>query len=152
MRVSKTFTQPSLAKQSFKDECDINTIMKRYERTGMIEHINKHRGDYTDATGVEDYHTSLNQVLAAQEAFASLPSRVRSNFNNDPGQFMTFVENPENRDNLHELLKEPTGARIPPNERGGPDPGSPTAPTANPAPAATQPVETAKPGSAGPIA
>jgi len=43
------FTQPSLTRQSFKDECDVNLIVKRYTETGMINHIPRSTPQYGDA-------------------------------------------------------------------------------------------------------
>jgi len=43
------FTQPSLTRQSFKDECDVNLIVKRYTETGMINHIPRRTPEYGDA-------------------------------------------------------------------------------------------------------
>jgi len=44
-----SFTQPSLTRQSFKDECDVNQIVKRYTETGMINHIPRTTPQYGDA-------------------------------------------------------------------------------------------------------
>jgi len=46
---AKVFTQPSLTKQSFRDECDVNLIVKRYTETGMINHIPRTNPQYGDA-------------------------------------------------------------------------------------------------------
>jgi len=43
------FTEPSLTRQSFKDECDVNLIVKRYTETGMINHIPRTQPQYGDA-------------------------------------------------------------------------------------------------------
>ena len=43
------FTRPSLTRQSFKDECDVNQIVKRYTETGMINHIPRSTPQYGDA-------------------------------------------------------------------------------------------------------
>lgn len=125
MRYQKHFPKQSLAKQSFKDECNINNIMQRFEKDGLVDHVNKFNGDYADALGVEDYHTSLNQVMAAKEAFLTLPSRVRANFDNDPGRFMDFVDNPENIDKVKLLLNDENGAGGVPK---GTDPPNPVEP------------------------
>ena len=39
-------SKPSLTKQSFTKECDINNIMKKYQKTGAIDHVNKHEASY----------------------------------------------------------------------------------------------------------
>ena len=93
----------SLAKQSFQKECDINNIMRKFEKTGQIPHLNTHTGGYGHYIGFEDYHTSLNKILAADEAFASLPAHVRTKFQNDPAQFLEFAQNPQNLPQMREM-------------------------------------------------
>lgn len=102
---------PGRTKQAFKAECDINTIMKRYEKTGIVDHVARFGGRYGDYLGAVDYHTAMNEVTKAQEMFLSLPARVRARFGNDPGQFVEFALNPENLDELREL------GLAPPRER-----------------------------------
>lgn len=92
--------RPSLAKQSFRDEVDINNIVSRFANTGVIEHLNKYDGNYGDFTVVQPYQDALNTVMAAQEAFDSLPSKIRTRFNNDPEQFLNFATDPKNTDEL----------------------------------------------------
>ncbi len=128
---------PSLAKQSFREECDINTIMKKYEKTGLIEHLNRHQGDYGNFIGYEAYHESLNKLLAAQEAFASIPSSIRRKFGNDPAEFLEFAQNPENLDQMIEMglapPKRPEARTEEPPAPGDPLPGTaPEAPGASP--------------------
>ena len=95
-------TGPSMTKQSHKDECDINRIMAKYQKTGVITHVAKYAMEYGDATDL-DYQTALNTVLEAQRMFADLPSSVRRKFDEDPAQFLEFVQNPENVDEMREL-------------------------------------------------
>lgn len=102
-RVQKFFTQPSLTKQSFKDECDINNIMKKYQKTGLVTHLASFSGQYGDFTSAEDYHASFNKVLEAQDMFMTLPSSVRSRFENDPAKFLEFVHDPKNQTDLVKL-------------------------------------------------
>lgn len=91
----------SLTHQSMAPECDINTIMKKYERTGVLEHRNRFQGAYGDFTHAPaDYHASMNAVLAAEEMFSTLPARVRRRFHNDPGAFIEFTADPENAEEM----------------------------------------------------
>jgi len=90
-------------KQSFKAECDVNTIVKRYQKEGILTHVNSRVGSYSDLIGFSDYHTSLNQIIAAQNSFNSLPSTLRSRFRNDPAEFLAFTQNPENFDEMVKL-------------------------------------------------
>lgn len=98
-------------KQSHKDETDINSIMKRFEKTGMIEFINSHEPKYGDVTAM-DYQTSMQNVAQANEMFADLPAKVRDRFDNDPAELLEFLDNPANREEavllgLVEPQKEP---------------------------------------------
>ncbi len=134
-RVTKAFLLPSLAKQSFADECNINNIMAKFNKTGILEHENKRKPRYGDLIDAVDYHSSLNKTIEAQDAFDNLPSAIRSRFNNEPGEFLEFVDNPENAEELVTLgLAEPlagASAHAVDAPSGGPDqtaPGAPEAP------------------------
>lgn len=94
---------PSLTHQCFKDECDINNIMAKWVKDGLATHVMQYQGRYEDLSGVEDYHTSLNRVIAAQEAFESLPAVIRTKFDNDPGRFLEFVGDPANKNEMAKL-------------------------------------------------
>ncbi len=94
---------PSRAKQSFSNECDINKIMERFEKDGVLEHVNHHQGQYGDFLGVQPYNESLNQVMAAQGMFNSLPANIRTRFDNDPAKFLDFVADPENIPEMREI-------------------------------------------------
>ena len=85
----------SLTKQSFRDECDINKLMSKYQKQGVISHVNVRPPQYGDFTNIVEYDAALRMVAAAQAAFAALPSAVRSRFDNDPAGFLDFVQNPD---------------------------------------------------------
>lgn len=108
-RVLKRFDLPTMAKQSFKEECDINTIMKKYEKTGLIDHNSRYRGRYEDVSGAVDLHEAMGIVQAAEEAFSSLTAKIRKRFDNEPGKFLEFAQNPENLEAMREMgLAAPT--------------------------------------------
>jgi len=87
----------SLAQQHFKDECDINNILRQFNITGQLpeQTLSPRYGDFT---GIGDYHTALNQVIAAEDEFMSLPAQIRARFENDPAQLIEFLNQPENYD------------------------------------------------------
>lgn len=115
-RVQSENDLPSLAVQSCKDECDINQILKKYMKTRLMTHVNQNQGNYGDFTSVQDYRSSLDQVMAAQEMFDSLPSNVRKRFENDPAEFLTFVGDPSNLQEAKDLGLIPVddGPVVPP--------------------------------------
>ena len=63
----------SRTKQSFKDECDINNILKKYNKTGQLPAMIKADPKYGDFSNSASYQESLNLVLLAQEQFSNLP-------------------------------------------------------------------------------
>lgn len=102
-RVTLDCSDKSLTKQSFAAECDINTIMRKFEKTGLIDHNAKHGGSYGDFLAAPEYHEACNAVLAADAAFMSLPSGLRKRFNNDPAAFLEFAQDPANQEAMAEL-------------------------------------------------
>jgi phage internal scaffolding protein len=103
-RVSYETKGASLTQQHFKDEVDIKKIIKKYDRTGIIQNVNKAVAQYGDFTAsVNEYADALNLVVAAQQHFAQLPSEIRERFNNDPGTFLEQVGNPDNKEEMQQL-------------------------------------------------
>ena len=94
--------EPTRAQQHHKDECDINVILERFGKTGQMP-VNAISGTYGDFSGVHDYHTALNQLIAADNEFAALPAHIRSRFANEPANLIQFLENPDNRAEAEKL-------------------------------------------------
>jgi phage internal scaffolding protein len=94
--------EPSLAQQHYKDECDINTILQKFNITGLLPQspLSPRYGDFT---GIGDYHTALNRVIAAQDEFEALPAQIRARFDNDPANLIEFLENSDNREEAEKL-------------------------------------------------
>lgn len=131
-----TFPETTMTKQSFQAECDINTIMDKYKVTGLVQHVQAVQGSYGDFTSVQDYQLTLNQVIAAQEAFDQLPSKIRLRFNNDPAHLMAFLSDQDNQEEAIRLglaERKPT----PPKPEEKPGSASPTEKKSEPATPAT---------------
>lgn len=123
---------PSMTKQEFVAECDINNIIKQYSTSGVIRHISERaaQGQYMDLPDNIDFQESLNMVHQAQSAFATLPSSVRSRFQNDPAEFLAFMADPANQDEIIKLglatdSRPPKQPEMPPTEKTGGEGGSP---------------------------
>lgn len=95
-------TGPGLTKQSMRDECNINNIMAKYQKTGLVDFVSNREAQYMETDPI-DFHEAMNIVTSAKEMFADIPSSIRKKFNNDPGEFLEFVQNPENIDQVYEL-------------------------------------------------
>lgn len=96
------FPEVSRTHQSFKDECDINTIVKQAISTGRLPDLIKENPSYGDFSSPLSYHDAMNVVAMANEQFAALPSHTRARFENDPEKFLAFTADPEN---LPEMVK-----------------------------------------------
>lgn len=86
----------SLAQQQFVEESDINTIVERFGLNGELPSVLR-APTYGDYTGIGDFQSAMNAVLAAQANFMELPAKVRARFSNDPQQFLEFVQDEANR-------------------------------------------------------
>lgn len=93
----------SCTKQSHQAECDINTILKRYQKNGVLTHYAKFGGHYEDLPSDIDYQAGMNAIIQAEDAFMSLPSQLRNRFSNDPARFLAFVQDPANAGELESL-------------------------------------------------
>lgn len=91
-----------MAQQQFAEECDINTIVKRFGLTGQLP-TNFNPPVSGDFTGINDFHSAMNQVRSAQEEFMKLDGQLRYRFNNDPQRLMEFLEDSNNRDEALKL-------------------------------------------------
>lgn len=110
----------TMTKQSHKSECDINTILRQFQKTGIISHINNHKGEYVNLPDSIDYQDGLNTVLRGEAAFAALPSKVRDHYDNDPLKFLAAFGDDVERKRLEEwgLINPPVapGGAVPPVE------------------------------------
>lgn len=88
---------PSRTQQNFAEESDINTIVKRFNLTGELP-SNFRAPQYGDFDGIADYQSALNQVMAANDAFMSMPAGLRARFHNNPQNLIEFLSREENRD------------------------------------------------------
>lgn len=116
-KLGVVYKPESRTKQSFVAECDINNILKQYKLSGMVTHISAKaaQGAYTDLPDPIEFQESLNIVAQAENAFATLPSKVRERFGNDPERFLMFTSDPANAKEMADL-----GLTNPPPKAAGP--------------------------------
>lgn len=87
--------EPTRTKQSFVEECDINTIVRRFKLTGELP-SNVRLPQYGDFTQAYDYKSAMDAIRAANESFNAMPADVRARFDNDPAQFVDFCNDEKN--------------------------------------------------------
>lgn len=129
----------SLTQQQFKNSVNINTIMAKAKKTGVLP-VRTNQPYFGDFSIVTNYKEMLDKVLAIDELFMQLPSKVRNKFANNPEEILTFLQDPKNEDEAREigLLRPLTREeRIERREAEQAAQAAPT--TAEPAPAQTEP-------------
>lgn len=109
-------------KQEFKNECDINSIMKHWESTGLLAHASATPPTYGDFNSEIDYQSALNAIISAEESFNDLPSEIRDRMGNDPGRLIDFLSDPDNHD---EAVKLGLKTEPPPKPASSEEPKAP---------------------------
>ena len=64
-------------------------------KLGEQTNVSPQFGDFSNEF---DFRQAQETVIRAAEAFASLPSRVRKRFNNDPAELLEFLADEKNRE------------------------------------------------------
>jgi len=106
-RVTLSTSRESRVEQSHKDAVNINSIIKRFNKTGYLPDPVL-TGVYGDFSGSLDFHQSQDKIIQAKDAFMALPSDIREFFDNDPGALLEFVHDDSNREAAEEMGLIPT--------------------------------------------
>lgn len=120
----------SRTKQSFAEQVNINTIIKKVARTGLVpQRSGAFYGDFSDGLS---YQESLAKINAANDAFMELPADLRTKFDNDPSNLINFLADPKNKDEAINLglLEKPKAENPPPGTPAANPPQVPTQPPA----------------------
>lgn len=95
---------PSMTKQSFKEECDINCIIERARLGQDMSSVVRDRvAQYGDFTNVPSFQEALNLVNRANGMFMSLDASIRERFANDPSRMIAFLQDVKNYDEAVKL-------------------------------------------------
>lgn len=92
------FEGESLTQQHFKDAVDINNILAKYRKTGIIEHVKRAKAIYGDFTELAEYTKNLDKVAKAQQSFEMLPAELRNQFKNSIPGFFEYIQDPKNKE------------------------------------------------------
>lgn len=68
------FTDPTLTRGSFKDECDVSNIVKTYARTGMVNHVARRQPQYFAAPELD-----FAEHMRTQAAIATYSEESQAN-------------------------------------------------------------------------
>lgn len=115
---------PSLTKQEFKEDADINVIVRRFNVTGQLPQ-GVVAPVFQDFEGVFDFQSAMNVIAGAESAFMSMPAEVRYRFHNDPHEFVAFCSDESNRaeaERLGLVFRRSEGANPSGSSGGAPAP------------------------------
>lgn len=100
----------SLADQSQAVEADINTIVDRFMRTGVLPANSVAMPPaFVDVTGTQiDFQQAQEVLRLAKESFMALPAKVREKFENNVEAFYEYVhdKDPSVKDERLKQLRE----------------------------------------------
>lgn len=98
--------EKSLTDQSQADDCDINLLMKRYEKSGVIV-TNSQSPSFGDVSDLKSFQEAQNIFIEANKAFMSLDAKVRKEFDNDPAKFLDHMDkvNDGDKDAIAEAVR-----------------------------------------------
>lgn len=133
-RVRTINLTPSKTDQQYKEDCDTNTIINKFRKTGQITHLAQRQGSFADVSQIPDLLPSLEKLQEAADHFQTLPSKIRTKFNNSIENLVQFLHNPDNTTEAINmgLIPKPEGW-LPPkaaanNPAGGVSPAPASAP------------------------
>lgn len=91
-----------VTEQSHKNQCDVNNIIKKYNKNGLISHVSSMKAEFGDVPLV-DYKEMQDRLVKMQGEFNKLPVEVRKRFGNSPFNLISFMEDGNNREEAVKL-------------------------------------------------
>ena len=91
--------EPTMARQEFADECDINNLMKKY----TYNQIPDIPGTVSEFSQVIDFQEMMQATIHVRTQFDSLPPNIRQRFQNDPQDLINFLGDSKNREEAIKL-------------------------------------------------
>lgn len=101
-RIQIHFDSVGRTRQEHQDECDINQIMAKFQKTGALDHVANTENNYSYADSTT-FTEAINLVTTGEQMFANLPSSLRHRFHYSPAEFLEFVQDPSNTADMHQL-------------------------------------------------
>lgn len=120
-----------LTEQKHKEDVQIQNIMRKARKTGVLSHVNQYKGTYGEFADAPTYHEAQNVIAEANSMFETVPSQIRKQFKNDPSEYVSFMQNPENYEAIAEMGLDNSHLPEPVSEE--PAPVEPVAPPIEPA-------------------
>lgn len=117
-RIATINDQPSKTDQQYKADCDANEIIRRFNKTGLIQHVSKVQAQFADVSDIPDLLEGMERIQEANDAFMQVPAKIRKRFDNSVSKFYDYIADPANDEEAIKLgLKEiiyPADPQMPP--------------------------------------
>lgn len=113
-----SFVLPSKTEQAHKNDYDINRLVQRATRTGVLGTVDQIRNVYYgDFSEVDQAMENEFRMIEARERFMELPSNIREYFQNDPRALLKALGDETQINKLVELglVKAPAPQASPDN-------------------------------------
>lgn len=103
----------TMTEQHHEKSCNINSIMDKYQKTGLVSHMNTHKGTYGDVSGA-DFKQAQDLICEQKSIFEELPASARAKFDNDPANYLDMIIQEDGAEQLAQILNpEPEPAPEP---------------------------------------
>lgn len=106
-RYSQDFSAGGKTDASFAPACDVNDIVKRYERTGSDPFLDRKQNQRFGVASTVSYEQAMRAQAEIASAFAHLPLSERLRYDHDPHAWFEDAVRPE-------PVEELSGAPEPP--------------------------------------
>lgn len=87
---------PAKTQQSYRDSCNINTIVAKYKAGETPLGVTK-APIYGDFSNLPNFREMQQQVAEANESFMKIDPKIRERFNHDPAKLIDFVSDAKNK-------------------------------------------------------
>lgn len=95
--------EDEVTEQSHKRSTDMHYIRDRAMREGIDIFNEKYDFTPTNYLGVPDYQDAQNMIAATNTMFEKIPAEVREKFKNDAGNFVDWLSNQNNYEEIKEM-------------------------------------------------
>lgn len=107
-RVQKLFKEPSKTRAEFLQDTDIKYLLKKFGQDGQPQTLRPPQ--YGDTTVLpESYFDALMIVRDVNDAFSTLPARIREELANDPANLLRAMESEQGLKALRDMGVKFTG-------------------------------------------
>ena len=103
VKVRTINSEPSRTDPQYKDDCDANNIIRRFDKTGVITHVSKIGAQFADVSDIPDLLEGMERIEKAKQSFMEVPAKIRSRFDNDVSKFYAFASDPKNAEEMIKL-------------------------------------------------